>query len=83
MLSLITFKNGVDKHWRRSAINTVRASERKIIRDKLLQGTLEEPIDRLAALNSIVTAKIARYEFPSQWYVSCFHDVSTRCSLTI
>lgn len=66
-LSLIQLKNGIDKYWRKSANNAIRTTERAAIRDRLLQGSLDESSDKLASLNSVVTAKIARYEFPSQW----------------
>lgn len=66
-LSLIQLKNGIDKYWRKSANNAIRTTERTTIRDRLLQGSLDELSDRLATLNSVVTAKIARYEFPGQW----------------
>lgn len=76
MLSMIQLKNGIDKYWRKSASNAIRTPERTKIRERLISGSLEEPIDRLASLSSIVAAKVARYEFPSQW-PDLFKDLIT------
>ena len=67
MLALIQFKNGVDKYWRKSAANAIKADERSGIRTRLLQSSMNESAHKLVSLNSIVTAKIARHDFPGQW----------------
>lgn len=48
----------------RSAINM---DERSKIRSRLLQSGIDEARDNLANLNAIATAKIARYDYPTQW----------------
>jgi len=67
ILSLLQLKNGIDKYWRRAALNAIPADERDHIRARLLASgvTLETP--QLVSLNAIVIAKVARQDFPHAW----------------
>ncbi|KAK3060043.1 hypothetical protein LTS18_009469, partial [Coniosporium uncinatum] len=71
-LAIIQLKNGIDKYWRKTAPNAVSKDEKTEIRERLLLG-VNEPDRRLSLQNALVTAKVVRYEFPSEW-----PDVMTR-----
>lgn len=66
-LAIIQLKNGVDKYWRKTALNAVSKDDKEVIRSRLVDGCLNEPDDRLALQSSLVIAKIARYEYPHDW----------------
>ncbi|KAF2766839.1 ARM repeat-containing protein [Teratosphaeria nubilosa] len=66
-LAIIQLKNGVDKYWRKTALNAVPKHDKDVIRSRLLSGCLEEQDDRLALQNALVIAKIARHEYPNDW----------------
>ncbi|KAI9096512.1 armadillo-type protein [Phlyctochytrium arcticum] len=67
LLAVITLKNGVDKYWRKSVREgRMSPEEKQLIRTSLLK-TLQEPHDKIARYNSVIIAKIARIDFPSEW----------------
>lgn len=69
-LAIIQLKNGIDKYWRKSATNAVNKDDKAQIRANLLQSAVNEADARLALQNALVVAKIVRFEFPGDWYVT-------------
>ena len=66
-LAIIQLKNGIDKYWRKTAVNAIKAEEKAIIRSRSLSSCIDEPDHRLALQISILVAKIVRYEYPHDW----------------
>ncbi|EME83472.1 uncharacterized protein MYCFIDRAFT_203653 [Pseudocercospora fijiensis CIRAD86] len=66
-LAIIQLKNGIDKYWRKTALNAVPKDDKDVIRGRLVESTVQESDNRLALQAALVAAKIARYEFPSDW----------------
>ncbi|PGG96510.1 hypothetical protein AJ80_09816 [Polytolypa hystricis UAMH7299] len=66
-LSIIQLKNGIDKYWRKTAPNAIKPEEKERIKARALQAGVVEPDVRLALHNSLMIAKIMRYEFPADW----------------
>ncbi|KAF2480394.1 armadillo-type protein [Neohortaea acidophila] len=66
-LAIIQLKNGIDKYWRKTALNAVSKEDKEIIRSRLLDSALNETDDRLALQNALLIAKIARSEYPNDW----------------
>ncbi len=66
-LAIIQLKNGIEKYWRKTASNAIKAKEKDIIRSRCLQSGIFEPDNRLALQISVLMAKIVRYEFPQDW----------------
>ncbi|KAK6440066.1 hypothetical protein LTR95_003712 [Oleoguttula sp. CCFEE 5521] len=66
-LAIIQLKNGIDKYWRKTATNAVQKDDKNIIRSRLAECALSEYDSRLVRQSALVYAKIARYEFPSDW----------------
>ncbi|KGQ01234.1 hypothetical protein PAAG_12092 [Paracoccidioides lutzii Pb01] len=66
-LSIIQLKNGVDKYWRKTAPNAIKAGEKLQIRSRALEAGAVEPDTKLALHNALMLAKIVRLEFPSEW----------------
>ena len=66
-LSIIQLKNGIDKYWRKTALNAIKKDEKDLIRSRILENGINEPDRRLALQISIVIAKITRYEYPHDW----------------
>ncbi|CCJ30132.1 unnamed protein product [Pneumocystis jirovecii] len=65
-ISIIYFKNGIDKYWRKSAKNSISFEKKEKIRKRILQGS-EDKNHLLAVQNSLVAARIARLDFPHDW----------------
>ncbi|KAI8069428.1 armadillo-type protein [Gongronella butleri] len=65
-LSGIYLKNGVDRFWRRTAKNPINPDEKTMIRNRLLQF-MTDPSTKLSTQNTVIIARIARLDFPSQW----------------
>ncbi|ODV60154.1 karyopherin KAP120 [Ascoidea rubescens DSM 1968] len=66
-LSIIEFKNGVEKYWKTSSINSIPPNEKKIIKSRLFNN-LNSNQSNLFLLNlSYSISKISRYEFPKNW----------------
>ncbi|PSN65266.1 ARM repeat-containing protein [Corynespora cassiicola Philippines] len=66
-LAIIQLKNGIDKYWRKSAVNAVPKEDKAIIRGRLLESAVGEADQRLAVQNALVISKIVRFEFPNDW----------------
>lgn len=66
-LSIIQLKNGIDRYWRKTAVNAIAKDEKYLIRSRSLESGINEPDRRLALQISIVIAKITRYEYPHDW----------------
>ncbi|KAK9450536.1 armadillo-type protein [Limtongia smithiae] len=72
-ISIIYFKNGIDKYWRKSAPNAITKEEKVQIRAKITR-TFEITSTTLAAQNAFAIARIAKYDFPVEW-PSLFSDI--------
>ncbi|KAJ5944280.1 Armadillo-like helical [Penicillium verrucosum] len=70
-LAIIQLKNGIDKYWRKTAPNAIKAEEKEHIKTRALGAGIVEPAPLLALHNSLMIAKIMRFEFP--------HDCQARC----
>ncbi|KAH3986895.1 hypothetical protein HBI56_219490 [Parastagonospora nodorum] len=66
-LAIIQLKNGIDKYWRKTAVNAVSKEDKAAIRSRLLESAVNEADQRLALQNALVVAKIVRFEFPNDW----------------
>ena len=66
-LAILQLKNGIDKYWRKTALNGINAQEKDTIRSRCLKSGVDEPEDRLALQIAVLTAKIVRYEYPQDW----------------
>lgn len=66
-LAIIQLKNGIDKYWRKTALNAVPKEDKDAIRSRLIDSALNEHDNRLALQNALVVAKIARFEYPQDW----------------
>ncbi|KAG0233322.1 hypothetical protein BGW42_007520 [Actinomortierella wolfii] len=64
--AIIYLKNGIDKYWRKTAKNAIAPEEKAAIRSRLLTA-LDEEQKPLATQNGVLTAKIARFDFPLEW----------------
>lgn len=67
-LAIIQLRNGIDKYWRKSAANTISATEKALIRSRCLENGFNEPDHRLALQNALVISKIIRNDYPHDWY---------------
>ncbi|EAT91556.2 hypothetical protein SNOG_00061 [Parastagonospora nodorum SN15] len=65
--AIIQLKNGIDKYWRKTAVNAVSKEDKAAIRSRLLESAVNEADQRLALQNALVVAKIVRFEFPNDW----------------
>ncbi|ODV95069.1 hypothetical protein PACTADRAFT_34808 [Pachysolen tannophilus NRRL Y-2460] len=72
-ISVICFKNGVEKYWRQSRKNCVSKDEKLEIRKRLF-NLIEEPNNQLTIQNAHAIAKICRFDFPVEW-PSLFEDL--------
>ena len=66
-LAIILLKNGIDKYWRHNAKHGVKPENKQLIRSRLLQGSLNEEDRTLVLHNALVTAKIVRIDYPTEW----------------
>ncbi|KAK4129393.1 ARM repeat-containing protein [Parathielavia appendiculata] len=66
-LAIILLKNGIDKYWRHTARHAIKPEKKQFIRSRLLQGSLNEEDKSLALHNALVTAKIFRIDYPTEW----------------
>jgi len=66
-LAIIQLKNGIDKYWRKTALNAISADEKATIRSRSLKSVVEEPDHRLALQISVLIGKIVRHEYPQDW----------------
>ena len=65
--AIIQLKNGIDKHWRKTAINPIAKDDKLQIRSRAIQAGVLEPVPAIALQNALMLAKIVRYEFPQDW----------------
>ncbi|KAK9247449.1 armadillo-type protein [Lipomyces tetrasporus] len=72
-ISIIYFKNGIDKYWRKSAPNAIAKDEKVQIRSKITQ-TFGITNAQLAAQNALAIARISKFDFPVEW-PSLFSDM--------
>ncbi|GMG37387.1 unnamed protein product [Ambrosiozyma monospora] len=73
-LAIICLKNGVEKYWRSTRINSITKDEKIEIRKSLFK-MLDEQNNQLCIQNAHCVARIARIDFPSEWS-SLFDDFS-------
>ncbi|KAM4058614.1 importin-11 [Hirsutella rhossiliensis] len=68
-LAVIQLKNGIDKYWRvlNQPRQVLKMDEKFRIRERLFQGTIDEPDKSLALHNALVVGKVVRLEFPATW----------------
>ena len=66
-LAIILLKNGIEKYWRQSAKHAIKLENKQLIRSRLFQGSLNEEDRTLALHNALVTAKIVRIDYPTEW----------------
>ncbi|KAK9459785.1 armadillo-type protein [Lipomyces oligophaga] len=72
-LSIIYFRLGMDKYWRKSAPNVIARDEKDHIKNQLAQMfTLED--SQLASQSAVAIARIARYDYPVEW-PTMFSDI--------
>ncbi|GMF59005.1 unnamed protein product [[Candida] boidinii] len=65
-LAIIYLKNDVDKFWRASRVHAIQKDEKLEIRNRLFD-VLDESNNQLSIQNAHTIAKIARYDFPTEW----------------
>ncbi|KAL2257554.1 hypothetical protein VTK26DRAFT_9478 [Humicola hyalothermophila] len=66
-LAIILLKNGIDKYWRHTAKHAIKPENKRLIRSRLFEGSLNEEDGALSLHNALVTAKIVRIEYPNEW----------------
>ncbi|KAI4091352.1 MAG: hypothetical protein LQ339_008149 [Xanthoria mediterranea] len=66
-LCIIQLKNGIDKYWRKRALNAIGQDEKDLIRSRSVESGTNEPDHCLALQNALMIAKIVRYEYPQEW----------------
>lgn len=66
-LAAIQLKNGIDRFWRKTAMNAISADEKHEIRSKCIDVGTNEPDRRLALQNALFVAKIIRIDYPHDW----------------
>ena len=66
-IAITQLKMGIDKYWRKTAVNAVPKADKVIIRGRLLESGIHEANSVLALQNALVVAKIVRQEFPNTW----------------
>ncbi|QLL30910.1 hypothetical protein HG536_0A07250 [Torulaspora globosa] len=65
-LSVIQFKNGIERFWRSTRVNAISKDEKRSIRGRLFD-LIEEQNNQLCIQNAQAAAKIARLDFPVDW----------------
>ncbi|KAJ2490208.1 hypothetical protein IWW37_003317 [Coemansia sp. RSA 2050] len=66
LMAIITFKNGIDKHWKKTALHAIGLAEKELIRPQLLT-MLDENVPQIAVQYCVAIARIARWDFPLVW----------------
>lgn len=74
-LAVICLKNGVEKYWRSTRINSITKEEKVEIRKRLFD-TLDESNNQLCIQNAHLTSRICRLDFPVEW-PTLFEDLVT------
>lgn len=65
-LAVILLKNGIEKYWRPTRINSITFEEKIEIRKRLFDN-LDELNNQLTVQNAYLISKISRVDFPTQW----------------
>lgn len=65
-LSVIQFKNGVEKYWRSTRLHAISKDEKVSIRRRLFD-LIDEQNNQLCIQNAQAAARIARLDFPVEW----------------
>lgn len=65
-IAIICFKNGIEKYWRSSRVNSISKDEKAQIRSRLF-CVIEDKNRRLTVQNAHAIARIVRFDFPSEW----------------
>ncbi|EGW30005.1 uncharacterized protein SPAPADRAFT_144527 [Spathaspora passalidarum NRRL Y-27907] len=73
-LAIICFKNGIDKYWRAARQFAISKQEKAQITSRVMQ-LLNEQNNQLMIQNAHAIARIARYDFPSDW-PNLFDDIA-------
>ncbi|KAJ2002672.1 hypothetical protein GGI04_003242 [Coemansia thaxteri] len=85
-MAILTFKNGIDKFWKKTALHAISQGERELIRPRLL-CMLDEDLPQIAVQYCVAVSRIARWEFPQIWptfaedLLSRVHAIATESSL--
>ena len=66
-LAVVQLKNGIDKYWRKTAVNAISKEEKVLIRSRCLESCLGEPNSWLALQSALMIARVIRYEYPHDW----------------
>ncbi|KAJ2813107.1 hypothetical protein FBU31_007492, partial [Coemansia sp. 'formosensis'] len=66
LMAIITFKNGIDKYWRKTALHAIGLPEKELIRPQLL-SMLDEGMPQISVQYCVAIARIARWDFPAVW----------------
>lgn len=66
-LAIIQLKNGIDKYFRKTAVNAISPDERQTIRSNLLDSGMSEAEPLLAVQTSLVISKVIRLDWPLEW----------------
>ena len=67
-MAIIQLKNGIDRFWRNASNkNALRPEHKATIRSRLLQGSVDEEDTAFALHNALVTAKVVRIDYPTDW----------------
>lgn len=65
-MSILCFKQGVEKYWRKNIQHGISEEEKVTLR-KMLLTNLSEPVPRLATQVSVIIGRVARLDWPYDW----------------
>ncbi|XP_025195675.1 importin-11 [Melanaphis sacchari] len=65
-MSILCFKQGVEKYWRKNIEHGISEEEKVTLR-KMLLTNLSEPVPRLATQVSVIIGRVARLDWPYDW----------------
>ncbi|CRL05558.1 CLUMA_CG018181, isoform A [Clunio marinus] len=65
-MAILTLKNGIDRHWRKTQASAINPEEKSQIKSQLLSN-FNEPRDQLAVQFAVTISKIARLDCPNDW----------------
>ncbi|KAJ2787967.1 hypothetical protein GGI15_000306 [Coemansia interrupta] len=65
-LAIISFKNNIDKYWKKTAQHAIQIDEKELVRPRLLDY-FDEENPQLAIQYCVAVSRIARWEFPRVW----------------
>ena len=64
--SVLYFKNGVERYWRKTLNNRISEEEKASLRKGLLE-CLAEPVTPIALQIAVLIGKVARFDVPKEW----------------